>query len=188
MLKSLEMHNYSSSSPASGGHQRPRPCCCLNFNASETSPLPFLSLQSPPRYTPPLSSTFISLWRVVDQENYSNDNSAHWKSIHSGSQRKGCGFSGPWFLVLIPFAGKHNLTTFLVEYVSEKVAEKDCPLDGQNIPNVQFSTTLVCCPPPPCRLSGEPPPHTQGILNTVSIPPPSHQSADPWLLTRPHFV
>ena len=85
MLKSLQMHNYSSS--ASGGQRRPaatqtQTCCCLNFNASETSPLPFLSLQSPPRYTPPLSSTFILLWRVVEQEADSNDNSAHWESIH----------------------------------------------------------------------------------------------------------
>ena len=40
---------------------------------------------------------------------------------------------------------------------------------------MQFSTTLalVCCPPPPCRLSSEPRPRTPGILNTVSIHPPS---------------
>ena len=172
MLKSLEMHNYSSS--ASGGQQRPRPrpCCCLNFNASETSPLPFLSLQSPPRYTPPLSSTFILLWRVVEQEADSNDNSAHWESIHWKIKWYSCPRPTPQAWASIQYFAKNqfwSITDKRREF-SRKRLSNWRPEHSQC---VQFSTTLVCCPPPPCRLSSEPRPRTPGILNTVSIHPPS---------------
>ena len=76
-------------------------------------------------------------------------------------------FSEPQFNILPRISFDQLLTNV------RNLAEKDCPIGGQNIPNVQFSTTLVCCPPPPCRLSSEPRPRTPGILNTVSIHPPS---------------